>query len=77
MGSSYQRYDTQKPGEDGIIHDEITAIDFRVYSSEELKKLSVCHVTCPKSFDYLHHPIPSKTISTFCRNVVKFITQKG
>lgn len=66
MGSQYQRQDfAMKPGEDGIIHDEITAINFRVYSSDELKQLSTCHVTSPKSFDYLHHPIPSNFFSLF------------
>ncbi len=68
MGSNYQRYNfEQKNGEDGILHDEISSINFRVYSAKELKELSTCHVTSPRSFDYLHHPIPGKNFPQLFR----------
>jgi len=57
--SSYQNHlDT----EDAILHDEITDIQFRVFSSSEILGLSVCHVTSPRSFDVLQHPIPGDNI---------------
>ena len=63
MGSR-GRYDYgQKVGDDGILHDDISAINIRVYSAEELKSLSTCNVVNPKSFDYVHNPIPSKNIT--------------
>ena len=62
MGSNYQRnYDNgQKGGDEGILHDEISSINFRVYSSDELVQLSACHVNSASSFDALHHPTPGK-----------------
>ena len=66
MGSNYQRYNfEQKNGDDGILHEEISSLNFRVYASKELKELSTCHVTSPRSFDYLHHPIPGKIFPSF------------
>jgi hypothetical protein len=58
MGSFRNRLEI----EGTVLHDEITSLQFRVFSKAEILDLSVCHVTSPRSFDSLQHPIPGKIV---------------
>ena len=57
MGSQQRRQRTEFSKED-TIHDEPTSVSFGVYSSEEIRKLSVVEINNPMSFNQLGHPVP-------------------
>ena len=60
MGSFRRnRSEFGKDFESSAIHEELSSITFRPYSSNEIKQLSACHVFNPNSFNQLGHPIPN------------------
>ena len=60
MGSFRRnRSEFGKDFESSAIHEELSSITFRPYSSNEIKQLSACHVYNPNSFNQLGHPLPN------------------
>lgn len=43
---------------------ELAAVDFSVYSSEDIKKISVKRIFNTPSLDSLHNPIPNSLYDT-------------
>lgn len=42
----------------GPIHSKVDGVSFSLYSTEEIRKLSVVKVTTPLAFNALGHPLP-------------------
>ena len=45
--------------ENGAIHEEASGVHFGLFSSDEIRGLSACHVSSPVSFNGLGHPVPN------------------
>ena len=64
MGSQFRRARNEfvKDNGDSVVHDYADSVTFALFTKEEIRALSTCHVINPIAFNALGHPMPGQSV---------------